>query len=151
MEARAHPRGMTGPGVSRVPACPASTTKSGFTLIEIMIAVGTLLVAVLIITSIIVPLNRQREQVEALRKVMAAARSQVEEIKGIDPAFIEATYDGQTYGVAGIDGANADGSTLRVIVDSKIPALLVVTVSAAWNVGHIETLELTTEIYNPRG
>ncbi len=135
-----------------VPTSRHDTIEGGFTLIEIMISVGVLLVAVLTLAAIIVPLSRQREQVEALRTVMSAARSELEEIKGVDPAFVEATYDGKTFNVPGIDGANSGGSTLEVTVDSTTPALLAVTVTAAWNVhGHIETFELTTEIYNPGG
>ena len=126
--------------------------RDGFTLVEIMIAVGVLLVSVLALAAIIVPLNRQREQVETLQAVMSAAKSQLEEIKGIDPAFVKATYDLQTYNVAGVDGANTGGSVLEVTVDDTVPTLLVVTVTGAWNVqGHVETLELSTEIYNPSG
>ena len=126
--------------------------REGFTLIEIMIAVGILLVAVLSLAAIIVPLSRQREQVDALQTVMSAAKSQLEEIKGIDPAFVAATYHGQTYNVPGIDGANTGGSVLEVTVDSTIPTLLVVTVTGAWNIlGNVETLDLSTEIYNPSG
>ena len=97
-----------------------------------------------------VPLNRQREQVEAVTAVMTDAKSLLEEITAGDPAFIEDTYDGQTYNVAGVDGANADGTTITVTVDSTNPFLLSVTIAGAWNIhGHVETLELVTDVFNP--
>ena len=126
--------------------------NGGFTLVEIMVATSVLVIAVMAIAAIIVPLNRQREQVEAKTAVMSGARSLIEEIKGSDPEFIEATYDGQTSNVTGVDGANGDGTTLTATVDSTIPQLLQITVAGAWNIsGHVETLELSTEIYNPSG
>lgn len=132
--------------------CRHDTKKGGFTLVELMIAVGVLLVAVLTLAAFVVPLSRQREQSEALRTVLSAARSRLEEIKGVDPALVEATYDGRTFDVPGIDGAKGGGSTLEVTVDATSPDLLVVTVTATWNVlGHVEAFELTTDLYNPGG
>ena len=126
--------------------------KGGFTLIEVMAATSLLSIAVLALAALVVPLNRQREQVEARQLVLIDARSLTEEIKGSDPAFVESTYDTQTYNVTGVDGANGDGTTLSVTVNSPDPKLLEVTVSGSWNIdGHVETMDLSTDIFNPSG
>ena len=132
---------------------PLTDPKSGFTLVEIMAATGLLLIAIMAIAAVVVPLNRQREQVEGRSAVMSGAKSLIEEIKGSDPEFVKANYDTQTYNVTGVDGANGDGTTLSVTVVSPTdPKLLEVTVAGSWNIhGHVETLDLNTEIYNPSG
>ena len=132
---------------------PLTDPKGGFTLIEIMAATGLLLIAIMAIAVIVVPLNRQREQIEVRSAVMFGAKSLIEEIKGSAPEFVATVYDTQTYNVTGVDGANGDGTTLSVAVVSPTdPKLLEVTVTGSWNVhGHVETLDFTTEIYNPRG
>ena len=104
---------------------PLTDPKGGFTLIEIMAATGLLLIAIMAIAVIVVPLNRQREQVEVRSAVRSGAKSVMEEIKGRAPEFVAATYDAQTYNVTGVDGANGDGTTLSVTVDSTTePKLL---------------------------
>ncbi len=144
-------------------AKPLTDEKGGFTLIEIMAATGLLFIAVMAIAAIVVPLNRQREQVEEMSTVVSAAKSLVEEIKGSDPLFVETNYDGKTYseteipGLAGISGTYTGGDGLSVAVVRMGTApdeakLLEVTVTGSWNIhGHVETFELSTEIYNPNG
>ncbi len=126
----------------------AKPLKGGFTLIELLVAMSTMLVAVIAMAAIIVPLSRQRQQVEATQVVLIDARSLMEEILASDPKLVVTTYDTQTYNVDGVEGANGDGTTLSVAVDDTI-SLLQVTITGAWDIqDHVETLVLTTEIDN---
>ncbi len=127
---------------------PLIDPKGGFTLLEIMAATGLLLIGVMALVAIVVPLSRQREQVETGQAVLIDARSLMEEIVASAPTLVVATYDTQTYDVAGVDGANGDGTTLSVAVDDTT-TLLGVTITGSWNLqDHVETLVLTTAIDN---
>ena len=127
---------------------PLTDPQGGFTLIEIMAATGLLFIAVMAIAAIVVPLSRQREQVETRQLVLVDARSLMEEIVGSAPSSVVSTYDTQTFVVAGVDGAQSDGKTLKVDVDDTT-TLLAVTVTGLWNIqGHQEDLAMTTDIDN---
>ena len=124
----------------------------GYTLVEVMVAITLLVVGIMALAAIIVPLSRQREQVEAKFLVLERARSLLEEISGIAPENIASTYNGKTYIVSHVSGANADGTAIAVSVDSTNPKLVLVTVTGAWTLGgHTETLSLQTASYSPQG
>lgn len=124
----------------------------GFTLLEIMVATALWVVSMLALTGIVVPLTRQREQVESKFLVLAQARSVLEEVKAAPGDSVFLLFDGKTYTVDGVTGAHQDGSAVSVTVDKTNPKLVVVTVTGNWQVGnHTEDLELRTEIYSPTG
>jgi hypothetical protein len=82
--------------------------------------------------------------------VLAGAQSLLEEIKGAVPDVIEVGYNGKTYAIEDVTGANNDGTVLGVSVDGTDSKLLVVTVTGNWvAMRNKENLRLRTEIYKP--
>ena len=126
--------------------------RGGFTLLELMAATTLLVIAIMAIGAIVVPISRQREQVEAKNRVLARSKSLLEEIKGKAPEGIFTAYDGTTYEVADVEGTFANNREISISVDKTDPTLIIVTVSGSWTIGgHTETLDLTTEIYSSTG
>jgi Tfp pilus assembly protein PilV len=129
-----------------------SAPEAGFTFIELTAAILILSVGLLSLAGVIISVKHQREQSTARGTVLHAAETVIEEMKGSpNPEALRRTYDGRTYGLAGIQGAFPDGSVLRVQVDAADPKLVQVTLGGAWIVlGHVETLDLFTQVYSEK-
>ncbi len=127
--------------------------RGGFTLLELMVSIGLLMVAVMAIGAMVMPTARNREQLAAKNRVLARASDLIEEIKAVAPEFIFAAYDSTTYNVADVDGTFANGDAVSCSVDNVTdPKLLGVTVTGSFNlIDHSETLVLWTEIYDSGG
>ena len=128
-------------------------SSAGFTLVEVVMASVILVVALVPMAGMRVLLSRQGEQATAHRWVLERAINLVEEIRGLAPENVLATYDQNTYMVAGVEGANANGTVLSVVVKtSNLGKIVTVTLVGNWRVAgvpHVLTLE--TVIYDPLG
>ena len=131
---------------------PARTRTSGFTLIEMLIAMVVVAVGLIALAGVLIPVNHQRDQAALRLDVQSRAQGLMEEIKTTSPAAIANTYDVTTYPVLGVSGANPNGTVLTVDVDTTDPRLLVIQITGRWQVkNHVETLVLRTEIFDSSG
>ena len=118
-------------------------------MLELAVALGVMFIAVMGLAGIIVTSSHAEEQQRTRELSLRSAQNVLEEIKGITSFAIQGAYDGRTYSVDGVEGANDDGSTIMVSVDSTTPQFLSVTVTGTWFIrGNIESLTLQTSIYD---
>lgn len=122
-------------------------------LVEVVMAGVILVVALVPLAGVVVLLSSQREQATAHRRVLERAINLLEEIQGVAPNNVLATYDQTTHMVAEVEGANADGTVLSVIVRTRdLGKIVTVTLIGNWRVfGVPHVLTLETVIYNPLG
>ena len=125
------------------------TTQGGFTLIEVLAASGTILLALFALAAVLLSTQQAQELSRQRVQVLNRAQSLMEEIKGATPSTIESTYQGTTFPVTVITGTNQDGSVLSVVMNSTDPLILFVTITGGWSVlGDSDTLVLSTQILN---
>ena len=127
--------------------------RGGFTIVELLVSIGLLVVAVMAIGAMVVPTARAREGLEARNRVLARATDLLEEMKTVAPEGVSVTYDSKTYNVSDVSGTFANGDAVSCSVDNVTdPKLLGVTVTGSWTNGdHTETLVLWTEVFYPNG
>ena len=127
--------------------------RGGFTLLELMVSIGLLMVAVMAVGAMVMPTSRSREQLAAKNRVLARATDLLEEMKAVAPEAIFAAYDSTTYNVGDVDGTFANGDAVSCSVDNVTdPKLLGVTLTGSFNlVDHTETIVLWTVIHYPGG
>ncbi len=127
--------------------------RGGFTLLELMVSIGLLMVAVMAVGAMVLPTSRSREQLAARNRVLARATDLLEDMKAVAPEAIFVAYDSTTYNVGDVDGTFANGDAVSCSVDNVTdPKLLGVTVTGSWtNFDHTETFVLWTEIHYPDG
>ena len=129
-----------------------SGRAGGFTLVEMVGAIGFLSVGLVALAGALISMSHQREQSVARSLVMAGAQALLEEIRNTtDLRNITLTYDKAKYKLKGVNGADA-GNALHVSVDTTNPKLITVRLSGSWiAAGHTETMELVSQIYSYGG
>jgi Tfp pilus assembly protein PilV len=128
----------------------ADRSDCGMTLVEVVCAASLLVIAILALGAVLLSASRGREQMAVRNMVLAGAQNLLEEINATPSNSLVSTYHNHTRQVAGVTGANVNGATLAVSVDSSNPRLLGITVSAAWQVlGVTETMVFQSQVYNP--
>ena len=150
-----------------------SRFDSGFTLIEVVIALSTLCVAAFALAGVLVSVDHQAAQAAARFQALCEAQVLMEEIKNVPAIDIEATYAGSSRAISALNKPTysesivsvwdpitqtdvdqvhvtvTNSAELLVDVDSNDPTLLIVTVNGSWALdGHTESLVLQTSIYN---
>lgn len=102
--------------------------KSGFTLMELMVAAAILASVLLGILGVFTACFVLNETAENLTLAINAAQQEVERIRNLGFSQISAE-DGSSFEIAGIADINSEGA---IAVDSSEPTLLEVTVTVCW-------------------
>ncbi len=124
--------------------------QSGFTLLEVVVAISVLAIGLLGLASFLVSTTHQREEIVAGNRVLNEAESLMETILAITPHSIQTTFDEETYEIEGVTGDNPDGSALSVSVVYEETSLVRIVVSASWTVrGRAFNSALTTQVWDP--
>ena len=126
--------------------------QAGFSLLEIMVALGVLVLILVAVASVLLSIHAQQRQALQVSAVQRASVSLIEEMKAADPRTIDDVYHGNLYSVPGVDGALASGSALEVVVDATIPELVVVRVHGEWlKDGVVQVTDSMTEFFSREG
>ena len=127
-------------------------SPSGFSLIEVIVAVTVMTVALGGLGALLVSMTQQRAEMETRTIVAMEAQNRIEEITSTDPRYLQSAYDGVTYPVSGVVGVFQDGDALSVSVFYEESALLAITLTGAWtDGGFTRSFVLYTEIFDPNG
>lgn len=127
-------------------------SPSGFSLIEVIVAVTVMTVALGGLGALLISMTQQRNEMETRTIVAMEAQNRIEEITSTDPRFLQSAYDGVTYPVSGVVGVFQDGDALSVSVVYEESALIALTLTGAWtDGGFTRSFVLYTEIFDPNG
>ena len=129
----------------------SAADESGFTIVEVLIAMSVLIVGLVALSGLLVTTSHSRQQVSQRHLVLERGQNIIEEIRAADPADLLTMYDSKTFDMFGVDGNNPDGSVIQVDVVAPDPSFLQVTVTGNWLLGQrSESLQLYTEIYDAK-
>lgn len=105
--------------------------RMGFTLIELMIAVGVLVIAFLGLLGVFTACLELNETSKNLTIALHGAQRKMEEIRDHNFGQIYSNYTGSgaNFELAGLPDADSEGS---IVVDNSDPELLQVTVTVCW-------------------
>ncbi len=103
--------------------------KRGFTLLELMISCGVIMVALAGLLSTYVACLELNETTRNTNLALSAAQRVSEEIRSATFTGIAASYNGYNFTVPGIPAGASFG---HVYVDNSDPALLNITVGVCW-------------------
>ena len=103
--------------------------NKGFTLLELMIAAGVLIVALSGLLAIFTNLLSLNENSRKLTIAMAACQDKLEEIRNSNFSTLYATYNNASFDPAGFTVGQAKGN---VSINNSNPNLLQVFVSVSW-------------------
>ncbi len=103
--------------------------EAGFTLIELMLASGILVVALVGLLGSYVLCFNLEESAANLTLATLAVEQKEEEIRNFSFFDIFNQYNNSTFEISGINNADGEGS---VRVDNSNPDLLTVTINACW-------------------
>lgn len=106
-----------------------NTNKSGFTLLELMIAAGVLIVALSGLLAVFTHLLSLNEDSRKLTLGVTACQDKLEQIRNSDFSTVYATYNGTSFDPAGFTVGQAKGN---VSINNSNPNLLQVFVSVSW-------------------
>lgn len=103
--------------------------KSGFTLLELMIAVGVLVVALVGLLGVFAHLMLLNENSSKLTLAVAACQGKLEEIRNSGFSTVYLNYNGTNFNPAGFSSGEAKGA---IFINNSNPNLLQVFVSVSW-------------------
>ncbi len=107
-----------------------NTKKSGFTLLELMIAAAVLIVAISGLLATFTGLLSLNENSGSLSLAITAVQDKMEEIRNSDFSTLFATYNGENFEPDGFSPSEAEGN---ISIDNTTnPDLLEVAVSVSW-------------------
>jgi len=101
----------------------------GFTLLEMMIAAGILVVALVGLLAMFTGLTSMNERSENLTMAVTACQDKLEEIRRSNFTAVTVTYNNTRFDPAGFQAADAEGV---IYVDNTNPDLLSILVSVSW-------------------
>lgn len=103
--------------------------KSGFTLLELMIGVGVLIVALAGLLGVFAHMISLNEESGKLSLAVAACQAKLEEIRNSSFTNVYTTYNGANFNPNGFSSGEAKGA---VSINNSNPDLLQVFVSVSW-------------------
>jgi len=103
--------------------------RNGFTLLELMIAVGVLIVALAGLLGVFAHLISLNENSSKLTLAVAACQAKLEEIRNSTFSNIYTTYNGASFNPQGFASSEAKGA---ISINNSNPILLQVFVSVSW-------------------
>jgi len=103
--------------------------NKGFTLLELMIAAGVLIVALSGLLAVFTHLLSLNENSRKLTLGVAACQDKLEQIRNSDFSTAYATYNGTSFNPAGFTAGEAKGA---VSINNSNPDLLQIFVSVSW-------------------
>jgi len=104
-------------------------SRNGFTLLELMIAVGVLIVALVGILGVFAHLISLNENSSKLTLAVAACQNKLEEMRNSSFTALYATYNGTSFNPSGFSSGEAKGA---ISINNSNPNLLQVYVSVSW-------------------
>ena len=103
--------------------------KSGFTLLELMIAVGVLIVALVGLLGVFAHMMLLNENSRKLTIAVTACQDKLEEMRNANFSTLYATYNGAGFNPNGFTSGQAKGT---ISIDNSDPNLLRIFVSISW-------------------
>lgn len=103
--------------------------KSGFTLLELMIAVGVLIVALVGLLGVFAHMMLLNENSRSLTIALTACQDKLEEMRNANFSTLYTTYNGASFNPNGFTLGQAKGT---ISIDNSNPNLLRVFVSVSW-------------------
>ena len=103
--------------------------KSGFTLLELMIAVGVLVVALVGLLGVFAHLMLLNENSSKLTLAVTACQAKLEEMRNSSFSTLYLNYNGTNFNPAGFSSGEAKGA---ISINNSNPNLLQVFVSVSW-------------------
>src|SRR3989338_291025 len=103
--------------------------RSGFTLLELMIAVGVLIVALAGLLGVFSHMISLNENSGKLTLAAAACQDKLEEIRNSNFSALYTAYNGANFNPAGFSSGEAKGA---ISINNSNPNLLQVFVSVSW-------------------
>lgn len=103
--------------------------NKGFTLLELMIALGVLIVALAGLLAVFTNLLSLNENSRKLTIAVAACQDKLEQIRNSNFSTVYTTYNGTNFNPAGFTVGQAKGN---VSINNSNPNLLQVFVSVSW-------------------
>lgn len=103
--------------------------RPGFTLLELMIAVGVLIVALVGLLGVFAHMISLNENSGKLTLAIAACQARLEEMRNSDFSTLYVNYNGTNFNPAGFSSGEAKGA---ISLNNSNPDLLQVFVSVSW-------------------
>ncbi len=103
--------------------------KSGFTLLELMIGVGVLIVALTGLLGVFAHMISLNENSGKLTLAVAACQAKLEEMRNSDFSNLYVNYNGTNFNPNGFPSGEAKGA---ISINNSNPSLLQVFVSVSW-------------------
>lgn len=103
--------------------------KSGFTLLELMVAVGVLIVALAGLLGVFAHLISLNENSSKLTLAVAACQAKLEEIRNSNFQIVYTNYNNTSFNPGGFPSGEAKGA---IAIDNSNPNLLQIFVSVSW-------------------
>lgn len=103
--------------------------NSGFTLLELMIAVSVLIIALSGLLAVFTGIMSLNENARRITLAVTAAQDKLEEIRNSSFSTLYTTYNGTRFDPNGFPAAEAEGN---VFIDNANPDLLKVYVNVSW-------------------
>jgi len=104
-------------------------SRNGFTLLELMIAVGVLVVALVGLLGVFAHLMLLNENSSKLTLAVTACQAKLEEMRNSSFSTLYLNYNGTNFNPAGFSAGEAKGA---ISINNSNPNLLQVFVSVSW-------------------
>lgn len=104
-------------------------SRDGFTLVELMIAVGVLVVALVGLLGVFAHLMLLNENSSKLTLAVTACQAKLEEMRNSSFSTLYLSYNGANFNPAGFSSGEAKGA---ISINNSNPNLLQVFISVSW-------------------
>lgn len=104
-------------------------SKSGFTLLELMIAVAVIIIALAGLLAVFSHLMYLNENARKLTLAVTACQDKLEEMRNSNFSTLYATYNGTSFNPNGFSAGEAKGA---ISINNSNPNLLQVCVNVSW-------------------